>query len=138
MKRKRTEHPLTFGGMKLLEAALLETGYIEGLSNTVIAHVDNLPRPEIAKAVDISGRDSNGRFLSEYNERKGYDDKIGPAFVSVAQKRENMNIDRFEIAEASQEVVERKLIALMSSPLLGNVRGDGMRTTVAMVFHYGC
>jgi transposase len=133
MKRKITEHPLTFGGIKLLEAALVETGYIEALSNAVIAYVDNIPRPEIANEVDISGRDSNGRFLPEYNERnrKGPDDKIGPAFVSVAQKRENMNIDRLEIAEASQEVVERKLIALMSSPLLGNGRGDGMRTTQA-------
>ena len=65
--------------MKLLEAAFVETGYVEILGEAIIVHVDGLPMPEKPKEPDNSGRDSQGRFMAEYNEcyRKGTHDDIG-------------------------------------------------------------
>ncbi|MCP4081984.1 MAG: helix-turn-helix domain-containing protein [Planctomycetaceae bacterium] len=132
-KRQAAEQRLTFGGMKLLEAAIVETGYVDGLSEAIAAHVENLPRPESAKKPDTSGRDHNGQFLADHNERyrKGPQDSIGPGFASVSQKREGMDVDRMEIAKVSQDVIARKLTAVLVSPLAGGGRWDGMRTPQA-------
>lgn len=129
VKREPRQQPLAYGGMKLVEAAIVETGYAAALGQAIADHVQHLPRPETISEVDKSGRDANGRFLPEYNERyrKGPDDCIGPGFASVSEKRRTMNVDRLEIAHAGQETIERKMIALMASPLIGGGRWDGMR-----------
>lgn len=128
-KREPKQQPLAYGGMKLVEAAIVETGYAAALSQGIADHVRHLPRPETIPEVDKSGRDANGRFLPEYNERyrKGPEDCIGPGFASVSEKRRTMDVDRLEIAHARQETIERKMIALMASPLIGGGRWDGMR-----------
>lgn len=132
-KREPKEQPLAYGGLKLLEAAIVETGYLGELSQAITAHVENLPRPETVREIDKSGRDADGRFLPAYNERfrKGPDDPIGPGFASVAEKRLGMDVDRFEIAGASQEVIERKLIALLVTPMIGGRGWDTLRTPQA-------
>lgn len=132
-KREPREQPLAYGGLKLVEAALVETGYLGALSQAIADHVEHLPRPETVREIDRSGRDANGRFLPAYNERfrKGPDDPIGPGFASVAEKRLGMDVDRFEIAKTGQAVIERKLIALLVSPLIGGGGWDGLRTPQA-------
>jgi len=129
IKREPNQQPLAYGGMKLVEAAIVETGYAAALSQAIADHVQHLPRPETIPEVDKSGRDANGRFLPEYNERyrKGPEDCIGPGFASVSEKRRTMDVDRLEIAHAGHETIERKMIALMASPLIGGGRWDGMR-----------
>lgn len=63
------EKRLELGGMKFLEAAFVETDYIGALTRSIVTHVKDLPRPDIPKETDTSGRDKYGRFKSEYNER---------------------------------------------------------------------
>ena len=123
------ERRLELGGMKLVEAAALETGYLEALTGAVIGQRELVALPEPAPEVDTSGRDELGRFLSTYNERYRADaeDDLGPGFSSVDEKRADKDAGRFHLIGAGTHVIARKLWALMVSPLLGNGRWDGIR-----------
>jgi transposase len=127
------ESRLELGGMKLLEAACVETGYVKALTQAVMGHVKDLPMPENSQEPNKSGRDAYGRFNSAYNERyrKKPDDVIGPGFTSVLVKRKDMDPDRFEISKASEAVIERKLFSLIASPMISGGRWDGMRVSRA-------
>ena len=121
--------PLQFGGAKLLEVAIEEIGIIKKMAASVRAQLDDAVVGELPEPVDTSGRDEYGRFLSSYNEcyRKGVGDPIGPGFLSIDMKTDGLNLARLHIYGATQEVIERKLLALMFSNLLGNGRWDGLR-----------
>ena len=123
------ERRLELGGMKLIEAAMVETGYVEALATAIEAHVAKLPEPPEPSEPDTSDRDEYGRFLPEYNERfrKGPDDVIGPGFASVEEKRVDLDPARLQVSGVGTEVLKRKLIALLESPLIGSGRWDGMR-----------
>jgi hypothetical protein len=114
--------------MKLIEAAIVETGYLDSLVSGVMKQRDSQSQGQMA-AVDTSDRDEHGRFLSSYNERnrKHEQDVIGPGYASVESKRAQAQPWRFHIANASVEVVQRKLLGLLVSPLLGSGRWDGIR-----------
>jgi hypothetical protein len=60
---------LVLGGMKLVEAAAVSTGYLDGLTEAVVEHVAELPTPQSAQGPDEGDRDERGRFLPRYNER---------------------------------------------------------------------
>ena len=122
---------LELGGMRLVEAAAVETGYLEAITQGVVEHVADLPRPAEPSPISTSDRDEYGRFLPSYSERyrKGADDEIGPGFASVSLKRAGMDPDRFQVSQVSQEVIERKLYGVLVSPLLGNGRWDGIRVS---------
>lgn len=123
------EGRLELGGMRLVEAAAVETGYLEAIVQGVVEHVADLPRPATPSPVDTSDRDEYGRFLSSYNERyrKGPEDEIGPGFASVSIKRDGMDANSLQVSQVRQEVLERKLYGVLVSPLLGNGRWDGIR-----------
>jgi transposase len=124
------ERLLSLGGMKLVEAAAVSTGYLDALTQAVVQHVAALPTPENAQEPDVGDRDDRGRFLPSYNERyrKGDDDVVGPGFASVELKRELKDPSLFHVHGARPHVVERKLWALMCSPLIGTGKWDGLRT----------
>jgi transposase len=126
---EREDRRLELGGMKLVEAALVETGYLEALTLAVQEHVAESPVPEKWVPPDTSGRDEYGRFVPDYNERyrKGEDDAIGPGFASVEHKRIGMDPRRLHLYGARYDAVEPKMLALMTSHLLGNGRWDGIR-----------
>ena len=132
----RGEVRLEFGGMKLLEVACVETDYVGSLARAVSAHVKELPCPDTAAKPDKSGRDEYGRILPEFNERyrKKEGDPIGPGFLSVEEKRKDMNPERMEIRNARVSTIEQKLMGLMCSPLIGSGRWDGMRASSADTF----
>lgn len=123
------ERRVELGGMKLVEAACEETGYVKALALGIVEHVRDLPRPQPPPPLDTSGRDIYGRFRPEYNERsrKGSDDVIGPGFASVEEKRGGKDPERLQLSAAKPETIERKLYALLTSPLIGSGRWDGMR-----------
>jgi hypothetical protein len=122
---------LELGGMKLVEAALEETGYLKALSIAVGEQLAAVPVPTAVALVDGSGRDDWGRFLPSYNDRyrKTEGDAIGPGFVSVETKRAGLDPRRLHASGARYEIIERKMLALMASPLLGGGRWDGIRTS---------
>jgi hypothetical protein len=124
-----SEQRLQLGGMKLVEAALVETGYLKALAVAVQEQLAEVPIPEDPSPVDLSCRDDCGRFLPSYNERytKSEDDAIGPGFASVEGKRVGMDPSRLHMSGARYEVIEQKMLALMTSPLLGGGRWDGIR-----------
>ncbi len=119
---------IELGGMKLVEAAYEETGYVSALCNGVLAQLQPLLDLS-AQPLDTSDRDEYGRFESNYNERYrlGSSDALGPGYASVEQKRESKDLTQLHVLSSSQEVVERKLKALLVSPLLGSGRWDGIR-----------
>jgi hypothetical protein len=123
------EQHLELGGMKLVEAALEETGYIRALSIAVGEQLAAVPPPESPAPVDTSERDDWGRFLPGYNERyrKGEGEDIGPGFVSVEHKRVGLDPSRLHVNGARLQIIERKMLGLMTSPLLGGGRWDGIR-----------
>ena len=123
------ETRLELGGMKILEAAAVETKYLGSLAEGIIGVRDCAQMPEPQPEVDTSGRDEYGRFLSSYNERYRTEDgqELGPGFDSVENKRLDKDLQRLHLFGAGISVVERKLWALMVSPLLGNGRWDGIR-----------
>lgn len=125
------EEHLELGGMKFIEAALQETGYLTAMSVAIHEQLSELPNPESAPPPDTSDRDELGRFLPSYNERyrRSENDVIGPGFASVEQKREGMVPARFHVKGATVELIERKMYALMVSPLLGSGRWDGIRVS---------
>lgn len=124
-----TERRIELGGMKLIEAAMVQTGYLKVMTSAVIAQRDEQTQGELLKATDSSDRDELGRFLPSYNKRnrKGPQDALGPGFASIESKRAEADPRRFHIACAKEDVVERKLLALLVSPLLGSGRWDGIR-----------
>lgn len=126
---KRAEQPLMLGGMKLLEAALVETEYLTVLAKGVQGCLDRAPTNPEAGEPDRTDRDEYGRFLPGYNERlrKGDRQQIGPGFQSVDIKREGLVVERLHASGASTDVIERKLLALLVSPLLGTGRWEGLR-----------
>lgn len=126
---KRSEQRLELGGMKLLEAALVETEYLEVMVKGVQGCLASAPTAEVEEEVDTTDRDDYGRFLPSYNERlrKREEKDIGPGYESVEKKREGLVVARLHLAGASQEVLERKVLALLVSPLLGTGRWDGLR-----------
>jgi hypothetical protein len=120
---------LEFGGMKLVEAACVETQYVEALCKGIVGCIENAAAPTNPMPADTGGRDERGNFLPAYNERyrKSPDDAIGPGFRSVEEKRQERDPARFHIHRAQDETIRRKLTALLYSPLLGNGRWDGIR-----------
>ncbi len=126
---KRREQQLVMGGMKLLEAVLVETGYLDAMVKGVQACLESAPRKLDAGEADTTGRDEYGRFLPIYNERlrKQEGANIGPGFESVEAKREGLEVGRLHASNASEKVLERKVLALLVSPLLGTGRWDGLR-----------
>jgi len=120
---------LELGGMKLVEAASEQTGYLKVITKAVVELVHDLERPEQPLPKDTSDRDDMGRFLSSYNERyrKGSDDRIGPGYLSVEDKRVDKDPDHLQLAHVHSDTMARKLWALMTSPLLGSGRWDGIR-----------
>jgi hypothetical protein len=123
------ERHVELGGMKLVEAALEETGYLKALSTAVSAQLAALPPPASPEPVDRAGRDELGRFEPSYNDRyrKREGDPIGPGFATVEGKREGLDPTRLHAHGARTAIIERKMLALMVSPLLGGGRWDGIR-----------
>ena len=123
------ERRLEFGGMKLVESALVETRYIQALASGVVAHLARTPSDENPAPLDVSDRDESGRFEAAYNQRtrKGPTDDVGPGFNSVEAKRKALVVPRLHLSASTPELIERKLTALFMSPLLGGGRWDGLR-----------
>jgi len=121
---------LELGGMKLLEAAFEETGYLKAMTDTLVSLVAAEIPAESTETVDRTGRDEYGRIAPGYNERNRKEPgaSIGPAFESVVEKAERKDMTRLHIAGATPEVIERKLLALTTCHILGNGRWDGLRT----------
>ena len=120
---------LELAGMRLVEAASVQTGYVEALTTAMMAQPVATPVPASAAPVDTSGRDELGRFEADYNERfrKKPGDVIGPGFASVETTRASKDPARFHLNQVKPEVLSRKLWALMVSPVLGTGRWDGIR-----------
>lgn len=123
------EQHLELGGMKLVEAALVETGYLSALSTAVAEQLAAVPVPESTSPADRQHRDDWGRFLPSYNERyrKSDEDAIGPGFASVESQRAGLDPERLHVSGARQPIIERKMLGLMTSHLLGGGRWDGIR-----------
>ena len=120
---------LELAGMKLVEAACMQTRYLGALTDAVVAQAAEAMAPRPTAAAAANGRDEFGRFRADYNEqyRKKPGDSIGPGFASVEEKRKDKEAERFHLNQVRPEIVERKMWALLSSPLLGSGRWDGIR-----------
>ena len=120
---------LELAGMKLVEAAAVQTGYLAALTTALVEMGKAAPVPPGALPVDTSGRDDQGRFEAGHNERfrKQPWDPIGPGFASVEATRATKDPKRFHLNHVEPEIIERKIWGLMTSPLLGSGRWDGIR-----------
>jgi hypothetical protein len=119
---------LSLGGAKLIEVAAEETGYVGALAHAVLSSVrDAESSPKVS--VDTSDRDELGRFLPSYNERfrKPEGAEVAPGYASVEDKREGLSVERLHLTGCRQAIIERKLYALLTSPLIGSGRWDGLR-----------
>ena len=126
-----TETRLELGGMKLVEAADVALNYTASLAAAVMASTLEAVESSVPRAVDATSRDGYGRFLPSYNQRyvKGAGDDIGPGFASVASKRPDKDMRRLHLVRDGAAVVERKLGAVLVSPVIAtDRRWDGMRT----------
>lgn len=123
------EQRLELGGMKLVEAAEVESGLLAALTATVVELGRAAVEASEPLPVDTTDRDEYGRFRPEFNERfrKEDDDAVGPGFWSVEETRASIDPRRLHLTGARNEIVERKMNALLVSPLLGNGRWDGLR-----------
>src|SRR3972149_665375 len=84
------EQRLELGGMKLVEAACVETGYVEALAAGVMDELtETSSQAKRSPALDTSNRDEWGRFLSDYNQRlrKGGSEELGPGFAGLEGER---------------------------------------------------
>lgn len=137
---KAPEQRLELAGAKLLEVAAVESGYLAALTAGIVEHVRGLEKPEGALPRDTEHRDEYGRFKSSYNERyrKQPGDVIGPGFESVSVKRGFKDPSHLQIAEVRPEIIERKLLALWYSPLLGGGRWDGIRVSRGQLLEELC
>ena len=122
------ETRLALAGMKLVEVAAVKTGYVEALARAVVTQAEVAPTSPVSP-VDTSGRDDFGRFEAAHNERyrKKPGDLIGPGYASVQSTRVGKDPERFHLSQVGPDIIERKVWALMVSPLLGGGRWDGIR-----------
>jgi transposase len=122
---------LELAGMKLIEAAAVQTGYLEALTKATVERGAAARALPGLPAVDTRGRDEFGRFESEFNERylKKEGDAIAPGYASVETTRVGKDPDRFHMNQVGADIIERKLWALMVSPLLGSGHWDGIRVS---------
>jgi transposase len=122
---------LELAGMKLIEAACIETGYLTTLGTGIVHLAASTQTPSSALPMDPSDRDDNGRFKTEYNERyrKESGAVIGPGYASVETTRREKDPARFHLNHVGAKNIERKLWALLVSPLLGGGRWDGIRVS---------
>jgi len=134
------ERRLELGGLKLLEAAAVSTGYLESLTTGVVEYVRGLPEPATPRPPDTGDRDECGRFQAAYNERyrKGSADAVGPGFASVSVKRAGLSPERLQVRQVRPAVIEQKLLALWISPLLGGGRWDGIRVARGQLLEEVC
>jgi hypothetical protein len=126
--------------MKLVEAALVETGYLEALAKGVLGCIQSAAENPDARPVDRTDRDDWGRFMPGYNERlrKKNPQDIGPGFESVEIKRKGMAVERLHVSGASLAVIERKLLGMMVSPVLGGTRWEGLRVSRGALLEEVC
>jgi hypothetical protein len=130
-KREQQVPVLRHAGAKLLEAADVALECSDTLAQAIVAHVKELPQPEILSPADTSGRDEAGRFTADYNARyrKGPDDAVGPGFASVEEKRKEKEFPRLHMHRHSLSTMGSKLRGLMFAPVLGGCGSwEGMRT----------
>ena len=106
---------LELAGMKLVEAAAIQTGYLGALTAAVTAMTsaaaETASLKEGSRPVDTSGRDKFGRLESGYNERyrKKPEDAMGPGYASVETTRGSKDPTRFHVSQADAEVIDPKV-----------------------------
>jgi transposase len=129
------EQRIELGGMKLIEAAAEETGYLKAMTQGIKGIVDAALEMEGGeKEGDTSDRDAFGRFLPTYNKRffKGSGEEIGPGFACVEKKRETLSPKQLHLSKASSEIIERKV-----SWCFTNAMGDTCATMARTDAHVG-
>lgn len=110
--------PLALAGAELLKAAALHIGVIRRLAKDTAAALSSLAEPEPESVRDDrANRDERGRFLPSYNADQGRGDgDLGPRFRSAAEHRKEKDLPAMQVAQASEETLHRKILAMVLLP----------------------
>lgn len=130
IQRPRSREPYRIvtscGGMEILGALALHLGWAGQTAGAVIRERERFRNSELYRNErsrrDREGRDSLGQFTRVYNERE---DVRRQRFAAVEEKRKAKNYSRRALFQASEHVLVRKCLGILSLPLLtlnGSVR----------------
>lgn len=120
-RKEPVTEELQFAGAAFFQIADQELGCSAGLAEQIVAQARQAPEPEpIAELRDeAAGREEQGRFGPGYNQARAKGDaKLGPAFRSVAEQREEVDLRKRKLVKESLETVQRKVQAAIALPLL--------------------
>lgn len=114
------------GGIEILGALALHLGWAEHTAGSVIQWREGFRKTDIYRQErirrDREGRDRRGQFTRAYNERE---DVRRGRFAPVEEKRKTKNYSRMALFQASEEVIVRKCLGVLSLPLItlnGSIR----------------
>ena len=107
------------GGFELIVAIAYYLGWPKMVADGISEAVVSLKKRGIFKSSDqyrdTKGRKPNGRFTSNYNQRK---EIRSTRFSSIEQKRETKNWQSLNIVRDHRETLERKSMAILSLPVI--------------------
>ncbi len=111
--------PIANAGAELLKAVDEDLGATQALTDAMTTVLAALPAPVGPVHDDRAGRDEGGRFTAAYNAPQEREDPdLGSRFGSVAQRREQKDLRRMRVAQASAAARHRKDLALTYLPIV--------------------
>lgn len=120
--RKEPEREeLQFAGAVFTQIADQDLGCSAGLAKEIAKLAREAPEPEPDAELrdENAGRGENGQFAPAYNEARAKgDSKLGPAFRSVEEQRQEVDLRKRKLVKESPETVQRKVQAAIALPLL--------------------
>ncbi len=112
---------LQVAGATFIQLADQELGVSAGLAEKIVELAREAPEPEPDAELrdEQAGRMEQGRFGPEYNQARAKGDaKLGPAFRSVEEQRQEVDLRKRKLVKESVETVQRKVQGAIALPLL--------------------
>ena len=114
------------GGFELIVALAYHLGWPQMTGTAIKETIESLKTTEVFKSgpscPDREGRDTLGRFTTEYNQRE---DVRTTRFGSISEKRQKKNWNSMNVIRDDLRTIERKSLAILSLPVItmnGSIR----------------
>lgn len=120
-RREPVTEELQFAGAAFFQIAEQELGCSAGLTEKIVELAREAPEPEPDAELrdEQAGREEQGRFGPGYNQARAKGEaKLGPAFRSVEELRQETDLRKRKLVKESPETVQRKVQAVLALPLL--------------------
>jgi transposase len=110
-------YEVSWGGFEIITALAWHLDWPESTARQIHQATLHL-EPEAdakPKVTDDIGRDAQGHFTSQYNQR---DDIRKNRFTAITDKRQTKDLSQLQLCQSSNDTLARKALAIMSLPIV--------------------